>query len=299
MRALAIATCCALVAGCGGQSHSPPGADGGTGGEEETGGSTGSTGGKPGTGGAPAKLDAATQPTGSGGESGAGGSSGGSGGSGGGGGSAPGPDASAPGPDGGANPIADLLPGSTPIFDGKTLDGWVGKPGVWSVKDGAIVGYAQNGGSLLATTKTYSSFRISGKANVLMSENHLGICIWGGKSGTGYGGCIVFVPPSGSIWDYGGGGEVRTLPYVWMGMKVEKHAWNQFEILADSTTGTVRMGVNGHEFPVYKKAGRGKEAVIGLQIHAGFSQVGYKDLAIEVDPKEKRLLSVPGSMPTQ
>ena len=135
--------------------------------------------------------------------------------------------------------------------------------------------------------------------NVLMSENHLGICFWGAKSGTGYGGCIVFVPPSGSIWDYGGGGEVRTLPYVWMGMKVDKHAWNQFEILADATTGTVRMGVNGHEFPVYKKAGRGHEAVIGLQIHAGFSEVGYKDLAVEENPKEMRLLSVKDSAPTQ
>jgi hypothetical protein len=296
MRVLAVlATWCVVAAGCGGQSMPPAGNAGGEGGGEETGGSPGSTGGKSGTGGAPAKPDATSTPTstgGGGGEGGAGGSTGGSGGS------APEPDAGATAEDGGANPVpGDILPGSTPIFDGKTLDGWVGKAGVWSVKDGALVGYAQNGGSLLSTTKTYASFRISGQANVLMSENHLGVCIWGAKSGTGYGGCIVFVPPSGSIWDYGGGGEVRTLPYTWMGMKVDKHAWNQFEILADATTGTVRMGVNGHEFPVYKKAGRGKEAVIGLQIHAGFSQVGYKDLAIEVDPKEKRLLSVKDSMP--
>jgi 3-keto-disaccharide hydrolase len=294
MRVLAmLATWCVVAAGCGGQTMPPPGSAGGSGGEEDTGGSPGSTGGKTGTGGAPAKPDAA-QLTGTGGSGDTGGSGGATGGAGG---SAPDPDAGAAGGAGGANPISDLLPGSTPIFDGMTLDGWVGKAGVWSVKDGAIIGYAQNGGSLLSTTKTYSSFRISGKANVLMSENHLGICIWGAKSGTGYGGCIVFVPPSGSIWDYGGGGEVRTLPYVWMGMKVDKHAWNQFEILADATTGTVRMGVNGHEFAVYKKAGRGREAVIGLQIHAGFSQVGYKDLAIEVDPKEKRLLSVKDSMP--
>jgi hypothetical protein len=270
----------------------PPVSGGGAGGEETTGGSTGSTGGKSGGGGGtPAKLDAAAMPTSTGGSPGTGGTGGG-----GAGGSEPAPDAGAA-EAGAPAPIADLLPGSTPIFDGKTLDGWVGKPGVWSVMDSAIVGKAQNGGSLLATTKTYSSFRISGKANVLESENHLGICFWGAKTGTGYGGCIVFVPPSGSIWDYGGGGGIRTLPYTWMGMKVDKHAWNQFEILADAPTGTVRMGVNGHEFPIYKKAGRGKEAVIGLQIHAGFSVVGYKDLAIEVDPKEKRLLSVKDSMP--
>src|SRR5439155_20688974 len=178
------------------------------------------------------------------------GGSAGSGGSGGGGGAMEADAGATPGPDGGT-PVAipDLLPGSTPIFDGKTLTGWVGKPGVWTVKEGYIDGLAQNGGSLLATTMTYDTFRISGKANVLQSDNHLGICIWGAKTGFGYGGCIVFVPPSGSIWDYGGGGGIRTLPYVWMGMPVDKHAWNQFEILADAATGTVRMGVNGHEFP--------------------------------------------------
>jgi hypothetical protein len=90
---------------------------------------------------------------------------------------------------------------------------------------------------------------------------------------------------------------VRTLKYVWNGMPVDKHAWNQFEILADAKTGRVRMGVNGHEFMVYQKAGRGRMAVIGLQIHAGFSEVAYKDLAIEVNPTEPRLLSVKDSMP--
>jgi Domain of Unknown Function (DUF1080) len=30
--------------------------------------------------------------------------------------------------------------GSISLFDGKTLDGWDGRPGVWSVEDGAIVG---------------------------------------------------------------------------------------------------------------------------------------------------------------
>jgi hypothetical protein len=289
---------CALLS-CGGEPIKPNGTpgEGGSGGDD-----TGGSGGGPssgGSGGSAVKLDAASTPSsgGSGGAAdGGSGGAGATGGSTGGGGSAP-DSGSGPAPDGGATPIADLLPGSTPIFDGKTLDGWVGKPNTWTVKDGAIVGLAQNGGSLLATTKVYDSFRISGKANVLQSDNHLGICIWGGKAGTGYGGCIVFVPPSGSIWDYGGGGNVRTLPYIWMGMKVDKHAWNQFEILADATTGTVRMGVNGHEFPIYKKAGRGKQAVIGLQIHAGFSEVGYKDLAIEENPKEKRLLSVKDSMP--
>jgi hypothetical protein len=303
MRSLAapLVALCFAASACQPSYPPPPGGGGGEGGSDETGGSggggaAGKSGGSGGAGGSAAgRLDAGVPSGGSGGGGGAAGEAG-AGGSGGDGGAGA-PDGGGPSADGGGVPaIPDLLPGSTPIFDGKTLDGWVGKPGVWSVMDGAIIGRAQNGGSLLATTKLYDSFRISGKANVLESDNHLGICFWGGQSGYGYGGCIVFVPPSGSIWDYGGGGGIRTLPYVWMGMKVDKHAWNQFEILADAKTGTVRMGVNGHEFPVYRKAGRGKMAVIGLQIHAGFSVVGYKDLAIEVNPKESRLLSVKDSV---
>jgi hypothetical protein len=185
-----------------------------------------------------------------------------------------------------------VLPGSHLIFDGKTLDGWDGDTKIWSVKNGAIDGLAQNGGQLIVTRELYDSFRISGQANMIQSDNHLGVCFWGATSGHGYGGCIDFVPPSGSIWDYGGPGNVRTLKYVWNGMPVDKHQWHQFEILANAQTGTVRMGIDGHEFPVYRKAGRGKKAVIGLQIHAGFSEVAYKDLAVEVNPTVDHLLSV-------
>jgi hypothetical protein len=291
---------CVVLSACGGAPSMKGGVGGG--GDEGGGDETGGTGGGAGSGGTAGtegviKRDAA--PTTTGGAGGGAGDGGTGGGEAGGSGGTASPDGGGTTDfdGGGTASIPDLLPGSTPIFDGKTLTGWVGKPGVWTVKDGYIDGLAQNGGSLLATTMTYDTFRVSGKANVLQSDNHLGICIWGAKSGTGYGGCIVFVPPSGSIWDYGGGGEVRTLPYVWMGMPVNKHAWNQFEILADAATGTVRMAVNGHEFPVYKKAGRGRAAVIGLQIHAKFSEVGYKDLAVEVNPKDKRMLSVPGSQP--
>src|SRR2546426_914632 len=37
-------------------------------------------------------------------------------------------------------PLAGDEPGFTPIFDGKTLDGWEGNPKYWRVEDGAMVG---------------------------------------------------------------------------------------------------------------------------------------------------------------
>jgi hypothetical protein len=188
--------------------------------------------------------------------------------------------------------------GLTPIFDGTTLNGWTGSTAIWKVKDGAIDGLTQNGGQLLKSMADYDSFRIMGMASMPQSTNHLGICFWGSRAGNGYGGCIDFVPPSGSIWDYLTNKGIRTYPYVWMGKPVSKTDWHQFEILADIKTGKVRMGVDGHEFPVYMDAagtlGRRQKGPIGLQIHAGFSEVEYKDLCVDTAPKEDKLLSTTG-----
>jgi hypothetical protein len=307
-RIVSLVACVALAGACGSSPPSPaddlggPDDSGGAGGKTSSksggaGGKATGVGGSPGTGGSPGMGGTAA----AGGGPGAGGDQPGAGGTDVGGGSDAavgdaGSQAQDAGgvvpPDDGGAPPAGVLPGSMLIFDGKTLDGWDGAAGIWTVKDGAIDGLTQNGGQLIVTKQLYDSFRISGTSRMPQSTNHLGVCFWGGKSGHGYGGCIDFVPPSGSIWDYGGGGDIRTLSYVYMGKPVLKTDWHQFEILANAQTGTVRMGVDGHEFPVYHKAGRGKMAVIGLQIHAGFSEVQYKDLAIEVNPKEDRLLSV-------
>jgi hypothetical protein len=186
--------------------------------------------------------------------------------------------------------------GMVSIFDGTTLKGWDGDPKIWSVKDGAIDGLTQNGGQLIVTVDDYDNFRIVGTARMPQSDNHLGVCFWGGRGGHGYNGCIDFVPPSGSIWDYGGLNGIRTYPYVWMGVPVKKTDWHQFEILANLTTGVVRMGVDGHEFPVYKdtRLDRRKKGPIGLQIHAGFSEVQYKDLAVQVNPTVDKLLTTMG-----
>jgi hypothetical protein len=292
MRRLGLLACGILFFGCsssGGGSPAPlPG----------TGGAGGATGGAGGTGAPPYGTGGSS---GSGGAAGSGGSggSGGSAGSGGSGGSTETPDA-APGESeaGPATPPGGIPtpPGLHPIFDGTTLNGWDGDTKIWSIKDGAIYGNTKNGGQLIVTKDLYDNFRITGSARMPSSDNHLGVCFWGGTSGHGYSGCIDFVPPSGSIWDYGGGNGIRTYKYVWMGKPVLKTDWHQFEILANMKTGVVRMGVDGHEFPIYKdtRLARRKKAVIGLQIHAGASEVEYKDLAVEIDPPDDKLLTTMG-----
>jgi hypothetical protein len=280
------------TAGTGGKS--------GTGGSKGTGGSAGSaSGGQSGggtTGSGGSTGSGGTAPAGSGGTTGSGGSAG-TGGS-------PASDAasevSAPsdapagsGNFGGLGPLSPddspplVLPGSHLIFDGKTLTGWMCDPGRWTVKDGAINAKG-NGNNFCLTEGDYDTFRLTGKSRMVQNpQNHAGICWWGGRS-QGGGGCLQMTPASGSLWDYSGG-EVRTLKRVFDYTK-----WNFFELVVNLKTGTVMIAVNGHAYDTYtdKKLGSRKKGPIALQLHAGFSELEYKDLSLEENPKEDKLLTV-------
>ena len=180
-----------------------------------------------------------------------------------------------------------VLPGSKLIFDGKTLMGWMPcDPARWSVKDGAIDGNG-SGNNFCQTATDHDTFRITGKSRMVRDpSNHAGICFWGGR-GAGGGGCLQVTPVSGSLWDYGGGGGLRTLPRT-----RDYSKWNFFEMLVDATAGTMDIAVEGQAYPTFKaRAGRAKKGPIGLQLHAGSNEVQSKDLAIEDNPTVKKLLT--------
>jgi hypothetical protein len=193
-----------------------------------------------------------------------------------------------------AAPAAAPAPALVSLFDGTTLAGWEGDPAMWAVRDGAIDGLAEKGGRLIYSKGDYESFRLILQSRLVSEGNHLGVCFWGQRMPDfGYGECILVIPPSGGMWDYHPGrkGPPREiLPHK----KFDAHEWHTTEILARFATGEVRMAVNGVEILRYKDidANRLKKGPIGLQIHAGVSQVQYKDLKIEVDPKENRLLTL-------
>jgi hypothetical protein len=180
------------------------------------------------------------------------------------------------------------------LFDGASLGGWSGNPETWSVKEGAIHGEAEKGGALILSDGDYTDFRLILKSRLVSEKNHLGVCFWGErKPDWGYGDCILVIPPSGGMWDYHPGkkGPPREkLPHP----DFDAHAWHETEILAHFATGTIRMAVNGVEVVRYKDEDptRLRKGPIGLQIHAGASVVEYKDVEIEVDPKDERLLTV-------
>lgn len=183
--------------------------------------------------------------------------------------------------------------GDSVLFNGTDLEGWSGRAGLWSVEDASLTGsIGSGGGTLLLSQGDYASFRILGTARMKVSNDHLGVCIWGAREANhGYGKCIVFVPPSGSIWDYLTNKDIRTLSY-----KFPKPAWNHFEIVAHLPTGEVAMAVNGMALPLYKDSdpSRRKRGPIGLQLHSWSSlhTVQYKDLVVEVDPADRKLITV-------
>jgi hypothetical protein len=291
--ALSLFVSIALVPGCstGATGDGPAGADGtgGTDTPDASGGASaphgmggqvaagGSGGGAPaaGTGGSPAAGGSDGGALGSGGD-GAGGSAG-----------SEHPDASAP--DTGEPPPAGAM---VKLFDGATLAGWDGNPMIWSVKDGAIDGLSKTGGQLIYTKGDYDSFRLILESRLVSNTQHLGVCFWGERSPTwGYANCILVIPPSGGMWDYHKG--IKSPPHQNPAKaSVAAGTWHTSEILANATTGTVTMAVNGIVVLTYKNMTGLKKAPIGLQIHNGSSEVQYRGLMIEESPKDDKLVTV-------
>ena len=76
---------------------------------------------------------------------------------------------------------ADQTGGFRCLFDGKTLDGWEGKPQFWSVRDGAITGQTTRENPTRGNT-----FLIWRKGTLGDFELHLKFRIVGGNSGIQY-----------------------------------------------------------------------------------------------------------------
>jgi hypothetical protein len=198
------------------------------------------------------------------------------------------------------NPSADVETGvvimlgdekDVALFDGKTLDGWSGNPAMWSVKDSAIDGKTDKGGYLIYTKDDYSDFRLFLRSRMRTTTQHLGICFWGTRqSNWGYGECMLVIPPDGGQWDYhsGKGGVSRQIPKPAASLIPDRMEWHYNEILVKRSTGEIHMAINGTEMIRYKDSdpSRMKVGPIGLQIHAGSSEVQYKDVFVEVNPTD-------------
>src|ERR1044071_9688618 len=95
-----------------------------------------------------------------------------------------------------------------PIFDGRTLDGWISDTDAWRVKDGAMVSLGAGRG-VIHTQREYTNYRlIFTMRHVSGQPDHQAcVLIYGemplaGQKGRDALGAIQFQPPNGSGWDY-------------------------------------------------------------------------------------------------
>jgi 3-keto-disaccharide hydrolase len=194
-----------------------------------------------------------------------------------------------PAADGGASA------GLTKIFDGTGWDNWVYDARWWKIVDGAMVGKSTSGQSQAFTKADYSSFRLILESRMVNGEDHLGVCLWGSRPGAGsygFGGCLLVIPPNGAIWDYLNNKDNPT-PRDPAAMKT----WHKTEILANRMTGHVQVATDGKLVHDYHDSAanlpRRKAGPIGMQIHKTGTESEYRNIEIEVDPKNDKLLTVP------
>jgi Domain of Unknown Function (DUF1080) len=220
--------------------------------------------------------------------------------------------ATAPSPDVGIDtslprPEVPLPPGMTPLFDGKTLDGWTAEPAdSWTVKDGIIASRGVGRG-VLYTVNQYDNYRIifdirhvSGKPDHQACVLFFGFAPVAGEKPLDALGAVQIQVPVGYTWDYrkghnnAGKGEFSSLPHP----KYDVKQWSRVELLINSTRGTARMAVaqpvgsDAVEVVDFNVPDAGRTGPFGLQMHNKGLFDQYTNIAIELNPAKDDLITV-------
>jgi hypothetical protein len=206
-------------------------------------------------------------------------------------------------------PDAPLPPGMTPIFDGKSLDGWVQVPAnSWTVKDGILASLGVGRG-VLYTVNQYSKYRIifdiRHAAFVAKPDHQACVLFFGTAPAEGekpldaLGAVQIQVPP-GYTWDYrkghnnAGKGEFKSFKHP----KFDAKQWSRVELLIDASKGTARMAVaqpvgsDAVEVVDFDVPDAGKPGPFALQIHNKGLFDEYANIAIETNPVNDDLITV-------
>jgi hypothetical protein len=175
----------------------------------------------------------------------------------------------------------------------------------WVVKDGAMASTG-SGRGVIYTAQDYGRFRLMFSIRHISGDPDHRACVLifcarpqGGEKPLDALGGIQFQVPNGGHWDYrpgmnnAGGPEFTSMTK----QKFDEHEWSRVEILADASKGTARMAVaqpvgsKAIEMLNFKDPAAGKVGPIALQMHNAGLLDEYKDLSIEVDPKDDELIS--------
>jgi hypothetical protein len=198
-----------------------------------------------------------------------------------------------------------VLKQTRPIFDGKSLDGWIQVPAdSWTVKDGAMASTGAGRG-VIYTKDDYTKYRLLFTMRHVSGKPDHQACVLifctrppEGKKGLDALGGIQFQVPNGGHWDYrpgrnNSGKGFKSLPHP----KFNPKEWCRVEMLVDATTGTARMAVaqpvgsKAVEVLRFQVAEAGKAGPIAWQMHNKGLFDEYKDVRIEINPATDGLIT--------
>jgi hypothetical protein len=175
----------------------------------------------------------------------------------------------------------------------------------WAVKDGAIASTGVGRG-VIYTANDYSRYRLMFTMRPVKGSPDHPACVLifcarpqRDEAPLDALGGIQFDVPGGGHWDYrpgmnkDGGPEYTAVSKT----KFDAHSWSQIELLVDATKGTARMAVaqppgsKAEEVLDFMDTTAGRVGPIALQMHNAGLFDEYKDMTIEVDPKDDRLIT--------
>jgi hypothetical protein len=184
----------------------------------------------------------------------------------------------------------------TRLFNGKDLEGWNTAPGAWVVKDGVLASTGKAGD--IYTKEDLGNYRIFFQVRHVSGDHKPCTVMFGKRPGDPTGvarglGGAQFQPPLGGSWNYGVGGKF-TQPNPRPPMDDTK--WNQCEVVVKEA-GSFRaacclMGDAPCKTQwVLSWAGPGKKHPFDIMIHNPGLFDEYKEIWIERDPADDKLLS--------
>lgn len=176
----------------------------------------------------------------------------------------------------------------------------------WIVKDGAMASTGVGRG-VIYTAKDYGRFRLMFTMRHISGNPDHQACVLifctrpqsGEKPLDALGG-IQFQVPLGGHWDYRPGMNNDGGPEFTRVVKptFNVHEWSRVEIVADASKGTARMAVaqpvgsRAIEVLDFTDPAAGKSGPIAWQMHNAGLFDEYKDVTIDVDPKDDGLITM-------
>ncbi len=154
------------------------------------------------------------------------------------------------------------------LFDGKTLDGWDGEPGLWTIEGSTIHGLA-NGQPLSTFLVSKESYRdFIAEFDVLLDEGNSGLQFRSKRDGFRVMGYQADVGEAywGSLYEEGGRGMLHLAPPELWKPEVRLHRWNHYVV--DARGSRIRVEVNGVVMSEMDDQNGAREGVFGFQLHA-------------------------------